>query len=293
MKVFVTGASGFIGSAVVIELIKAGHQVIGLARSEKSASKIKAAGAEVLMGELEDLNVLKKGASEADGVIHTAFFHDFTQFTKATEIDKKAITAMGEALKGTTKPLIVTAGILGLPKIDGVITEKSVSQNSPRASEITGLALAEANINVSVIRLPPSVHDKNDGGFIPFIIHQARKHGVSAYLGEGKNRWPAVHRLDAAKIFCLALEKAEKGALYNAIGDEGIEIKMIAEIIGNELNLPVRSLSEDAALKHFEWMFGFIGFDSPAKAVKTKEILKWNPVNIGLIEDMKKHYFNL
>jgi len=291
MKVFVTGASGFIGSAVVRELISAGHQVIGLARSEKSAKIVSDLGAEVLTGSLEDLEILKQGVSLADSVIHTAFFHDFTQFAKAAEMDKTAINIMCEVLLGTSKPIAVTAGILGLPLIDGNITEESKSQGVPRSSEITALAWAEKGVNASVIRLSPSVHDKGDGGFVPFIIAQARKNGVSAYPENGNNHWTAVHRLDAAKAFRLAIEKGAKGALYNVVGDTSIEVKEIAEVIGETLNIPIVSLSGDDLAKHFEWMSHFIAFDSPATNLKTQEQLGWRPTHIGLLDDMQQNYF--
>ncbi len=291
MKVFVTGASGFIGSAVVKELLSAGHQVIGLARSVTSAKAINDAGAEVLIGDLEDLDILKQGARLADGIIHTAFYHDFTQFAKAVEIDRNAIEAMGEVLAGTNKPLVVTAGILGLSLIDGNVTEESVVLNTSRVSEATALALAEKGINASVIRLAPSVHDRGDKGFVAFIIAQAKKNGVSAYPGDGKNHWPAVHRLDAAKAFRLALEKAKIGAIYNVVGDHEIELKKIAEVIGEQLNLPVVSLSGDELAKHFEWLGGFISFDSPATSFKTQEHLGWTPVQPGLLDDMQQNYF--
>lgn len=291
MKVFVTGASGFIGSAVIEELLSSGHEVIGLARSEESSKKIKEAGAEVLKGSLDDLESLKLGASKADGVIHTAFIHDFTQYMNAAEKDKAAIEAIGEVLKGTHKPIIVTGGILGLPKTDGFVTEADAAPGSPRASEAAAMMLAEGNVNASVIRLPPSVHDKGDKGFIPMIINMAKKNGESAYVGDGNNRWPAVHRLDAAHMFCLALEKAAKGARYNAIGDEGITIKKIAELIGEKLNMPVKSIPQDAAMQHFDWMGRFISFDCPATSYQTQEQLNWKPVHIGLLEDMEKNYF--
>lgn len=291
MKVFVTGASGFIGSAVVKELLAAGHEVTGLARSEESAKAINDAGAQVLKGGLDDLDSLKHGASAADGVIHTAFIHDFSQYAKAAETDKAAIEAMGEALKGTGKPIVVTGGILGLPKTGGFVTEADAAPGTPRASEATAMLLADNGINASVIRLPPSVHDKGDKGFVPFIINMARNKGVAAYVGDGENRWPAVHRLDAARLFRLALEKASQGARYNAIGDEGITVRAIAEMIGKNLNLPVVSVDADKAADHFEWMGRFIAFDSPATAYKTREELGWQPTHTGLLEDMEVHYF--
>lgn len=291
MKVFVTGASGFIGSAVVKELLSAGHQVIGLARSTESAKAIANAGAQVLQGSLQDIDILRKGTEQADGVIHTAFIHDFSQYAMAAATDKAAIEAMGEVLKGTNKPIVVTGGILGLEKENGFVTENMAAPNFPRASEATAMALVESNVNASTVRLPPSVHDKGDKGFISFIINQARKNGVSAYPGNGSNRWPAVHRLDAALAFRLALEKSVKGARYNFIGDEGIPVREIAEVIGASLNLPVISVDGDGAAKHFEWMGRFISFDSPATAHQTRERLGWTPKQIGLIEDIKKHYF--
>ncbi len=291
MKVFVTGASGYIGTAVIKELLNAGHQVIGLARSQASAEIISNVGAEVLLGNLEDLAVLKKGAALADGIIHTAFIHDFSQYQKAGEVDHSAITTMAEVLEGTNKPLIVTSGMLALPPIDGFIREESSAENAPRTSEATALALAKKGINVSVIRLPPSVHDKGDKGFIPFIIHLARQHGVSAYPENGKNNWSAVHRLDAAKAFKLALEKANIGAVYNVVGDQAIETKTIATLIGKELNLPVQSVSGAAIGAHFDWMARFISFEGAAVGIKTQEQLGWQPTQIGLLEDMQANYF--
>ncbi|MGK9123961.1 SDR family oxidoreductase [Olivibacter sp. SA151] len=291
MNIFVTGASGFIGSAVVKELIRAGHQVIGLARSEASAKIIRDAGASALLGTLEDLEILKQGASQVDGIIHTAFIHDFTQYQKAGEVDKTAIQTMGNVLAGTNKPLVVTSGMLGLTPINGFITEESPVGNSPRPSEATALALAEAGVHASVVRLPPSVHDKGDKGFIPFIIAQARKNGVSAYPEEGKNHWSAVHRLDAAKAYRLAVEKAAKGAVYNVVGDQSIEIKTIATLIGKQLQLPVQSVSGEATVTHFDWMGRFITFEGAAIGSKTQEQLDWKPTHIGLLEDMRENYF--
>lgn len=296
MKVFVTGASGFNGSAVVKELIGAGHQVIGLARSEKSAKIIRDLGAESLQGSLEDIALLKDAAQNADGIIHCAFNHDFmkggnTTFLDAALTDKNAIEAMGEMLIGTDKAIVVTSGMLGLPTINGLITEDSIAENSPRSSEAAALELAEKGIRSSVIRLAPSVHDKGDEGFIPFIIHQARKNGSSAYPNNGKNRWVGVHRLDAARAFRLALEKGHKGALYNVVDAESIEMKTIAELIGEKLNIPVTSVSDDALQNHFEWMSYFITMDCPVSNFKTQEMLGWKPSHIGLLEDMQRNYF--
>ncbi|OIN60159.1 SDR family oxidoreductase [Arsenicibacter rosenii] len=292
MRVFVTGASGFIGSAIVQELIHAGHQVTGLARSAASATALANAGADVLQGSLEDLDSLKKGAAGADGVIHAAFIHDFSNYLAAAETDKKAIEAIGSVLIGSDRPLVVTAGILGIRNDGQLITEDDPAPGFPRASEAAAMALAEAGVRASVIRLPPSVHDQGDYGFVPFIIGMARKHGVSAYVGEGTNRWPAVHRLDAALVFRLALEKGETGRRYNAIGDEGIPVREIAGVIGQYLNLPVASVPAEEAAAHFAWMSRFIMFDSPASAVKTKEQLNWTPLHPGLLDDLNKgHYF--
>ncbi|MBD2756666.1 SDR family oxidoreductase [Spirosoma validum] len=293
MRIFVTGASGFIGSAIVQELLTAGHQVVGLARSEESAQALTRVGAEVLRGSLEDLDSLKKGAANADGVIHTAFIHDFSQYLAAAETDKRAIEAIGSVLTGSDHPLVVTGGILGLRTDGHFATEDDPAPGFPRASEATAMALAEAGVHASVIRLAPSVHDAGDQGFVPFIINTARKKGVSAYVGDGSNRWPAIHRLDAAHLFRLALEKGAVGARYNGIGDEGIPVREIAEIIGKHLNLPVVSIVPEEAASHFDWMGRFITFDSPATSVKTRQQLGWEPTNSGLIADLNVgHYFD-
>ncbi|MBB3187474.1 SDR family oxidoreductase [Microbacter margulisiae] len=288
MKVFVTGASGYIGSAIVNELIASGHEVLGLARSEAAAKLIEEVGAKVIKGNLEDLDSLRNGALQADGVIHTAYIHDFTQYQKAGETDKTAIEAMGEVLKGTNKPIIVASGIP--PKNNGYLTEMDIAPVSPRASESAALALAEADVNASVVRLPRSVHDKQPKGFIPFIVSLAHKNGVSAYVGDGSNRWSAVHRLDAAHLFCLALEKAEKGARYHALGDEAIPFREIAEVIGKGLNLPVKSISKEETVQYFDWMSAFVEWDTPATCRITKEKLNWQPTHIGLIEEIQQHY---
>lgn len=291
MNVFVTGASGFVGTAVTKELLHAGHKVIGLARSEASARAVREAGAEVLLGTLNDLDILRQGASQSDGVIHTAFIHDFNQYAKANDTDSAAINAMGDVLIGTEKPMIVTAGILGLPKTNGFITENDLGKDLPRTSETTALTLAQKGVNTSVIRLSPSVHDAGDKGFIPFIIGQALKNGVSAYPLDGNNHWTAVHRLDAALVFRLALEHAGKGVVYNAVAEKGITIKEIAELIAQKLDIPLVSLSGDEITKHFEWMGRFIGLDSPATSSITQEQLGWIPSHISLLEDMERNYF--
>lgn len=297
MKVFVTGASGFIGSAIVKELIDAGHQVTGLARSERSAEKIRQAGAEAVEGDLADLEILRQNALYSDGIIHAAFSHDFmiskdiSQFPKAAEMDRLAIEAMGEVLINTDKPLIVTAGLLGLPLINGKITEESVAENSLRASEATALKLAEKGVNASVIRLAPSVHDVGDYGFVPFIISKARENGVSAYPGDGNNRWTGIHRLDAARLFRLALEKGVRGALYNGVEDESVALKELAGIIGEKLHVPMEAVSGEDLNKHFEWLAHFITMDCPVTNLKTKRQLGWEPMNISLLEDIEQNYF--
>jgi nucleoside-diphosphate-sugar epimerase len=297
MKVFVTGASGFIGSAIVKELIDAGHQVTGLARSERSAEKIRQAGAEAVEGDLADLEILRQNALYADGIIHAAFSHDFmiskdiSQFPKAAEMDRLAIEAMGEVLINTDKPLIVTAGLLGLPLINGKITEESVAENSLRASEATALKLAEKGVNASIIRLAPSVHDVGDYGFVPFIISKARENGVSAYPGDGNNRWTGIHRLDAARLFRMALEKGVRGALYNGVEDESVALKELAGIIGEKLHVPMEALSGEDLNKHFEWLAHFITMDCPVTNLKTKRQLGWEPMNISLLEDIEQNYF--
>ncbi|MGJ1537012.1 SDR family oxidoreductase [Sphingobacterium multivorum] len=297
MKEFITGASGFIGSAVVQEMIDAGHQVSGLARSEKSAEIITNLGAQVIRGDLQHLDILKQAASNAEAVIHTGFSHDLmfaNEYAKAAEIDINAINAMGEELLGTQKPLVVTAGTLGLPLINGFVTEESTLLNSPRGSEPAAMSLAAKGVHASVIRLPPSVHGSSDlgfmAGFTSSLIQFARNHGVSAYPLDGNNRWPAVHRLDAAKVFCQAAEKAEIGALYNAIGETGIKISAIAELIGTKLNLPVTSLHGEDMVKHFQWLSHFITFDSPATSFETQQQLNWSPKQIGLLDDVQQNY---
>jgi nucleoside-diphosphate-sugar epimerase len=291
MKVFVTGASGFIGSAVVKELLAAGHAVVGLARSAESAKAIIDAGAEALAGNLDDLDVLRQGAAQADGVIHTAFVHDFSQYMKAAATDKAAIEAMGEVLAGTDKPIVVTGGVLGVATTNGFATEAEAAlPSSPRASESAAMALAAAGIRASIVRLPPCVHGFDGkvfkAGFGSVLIHVAKLKGVSAYIGEGTNRWSAVHRLDAAKLFRLALEKAGRGARYHCIGDEAIPLKEIAEVIGQKLQVPVKSITPEEAMVHFDVMGRFFVLDGAATSHLTQEQLSWKATHVGLLEDI-------
>ncbi|MFC4163699.1 SDR family oxidoreductase [Epilithonimonas zeae] len=297
MKVFVTGASGFVGSAVVKELLSNGHQVIGLARSEESAKSVREAGAEVLMGDLESLDILQKGAREADGVIHTAFIHDFSDYQSNAIKDQKAIEAMGEVLKGTDKPIVVTGGTLGLPLINGKITEESKAPaESIRFSEKAFLDLSESGINASIVRLSPSVYGNSElgfkGGFGVMLAEMSKAKGFSAYIGDGSNVWPTVHRLDAAKLFRLALEKNEKGARYNAVNnDKQLSMKEFAELIGEKLNIPVKSLSAEEAPEYFTWMTFFVGADCPATSLQTQEKLGWNPSEKSFAEELNQYFF--
>lgn len=294
MRVFVTGASGWIGSAVVPELLRAGHEVLGLARSEASAGSLADAGAEVHRGSLDDLDSLRAGAESADGVIHLAFVHDFSQYETSVRIDQRAIEALGEALEGTGRPLLIASGIAAVAA-GPLATEKDpVAPAFPRAAaaEMT-LALAKRGVRAGVVRLPPSVHGEGDRGFVPTLIEIARRQGVSGYLGDGSKRWPAVHRLDAARVFRLAFERAEAGAVFHAIDDEGVPTRTIAEVIGRHLDIPVVSIARDEATTHFGWMGSFFGtIDVAASSALTRERLGWEPTRPGLIEDLEAgHYF--
>ena len=293
MRVFVTGATGFIGSAIVKELINAGHQVLGLARSDAAGESLAAAGADVHRGSLEDLESLRSGAAAADGVIHTAFIHDFANYGPAAEADRCAIETLGGALANSDRPLIVTSGSLLVQRQGPLATEEDAhNPNFPRKSEEVALTLAARGVRASVLRLPPSVHGKGDHGFVPRLISVAREKGVSAFIADGLNRWPAVHRLDAAHLYRLVLEKGTAGASYHGVADDGVPTREIAEAIGRGLNVPVVSKSSEEAAEHFGWIARFFAMDGPASSALTQERLGWSPVQPGLIADLNaEHYF--
>ncbi len=299
MRVFVTGATGYIGSAIVRELIEAGHQVLGLARSDAAAAQVASAGAEAHRGSLDDLDSLRSGAVASDGVIHTAFMHDFSDFARAAETDLHAIETIGAALEGSGKPFVVTSGTLMLTFLlppGRLGTEEDVADAgsvAPRiASENAAIALAERGVRSSVVRLPPSVHGEGDHGFVPTLITIARAKGVSAYPGDGSNRWPAVHRLDAAHLFRLALDKAPAGSVLHAVVDEGVPVREIAGVIGRRLGVPVVALSVEEAGDHFGFLGQFFSMDSPASSTLTQQRLGWHPVQPALLADLDQdHYF--
>jgi len=307
MRVFITGASGWIGSAVVPELIAAGHQVIGLARSDASAAALAVSGAEVRRGTIDDLDTLRSAAAASDGVIHLAFKHDIAfsgGFQAAADADRRAVETFGEALAGSDRPFLIASGTLGLAP-GRVATERDGHGPASDTAHLSGgpqtrlgtaeitLSLASRGVRSSVVRLTPTVHGDGDHGFMATLVGIARDKGVSAYIGDGSNRWPAVHRLDAAHLFRLALEKAPAGSTLHAVGDEGVPIRAVAEVIGRHLEVPVVAISPERAAEHFTWLASFLALDAPASSTLTRELLGWQPTNPGLIDDLDMgHYFH-
>jgi len=294
MRVFLTGATGFIGSAIVPALINAGHQVLGLTRSDAGAQSLSAAGAEVHRGNLNDPESLRRGAAESDGVIHCAFDHsafggDFSKFVEVCDQDRRAIEALGDALRGSDRPLVITSGTgMGTPAPGQPATEDHFDANHPnprKASEVAAASVAAHGVNVSVVRLP-QVHDTVRQGLITYAVQAARQKGASAYIGEGLNRWPAVHVRDAAHLYRLALEKHEAGTRYHAVAEEGVTMRAIAEVIGRGLKVPVVSLLPEDAQAHFGWLAMFAGMDMPASSSQTRQRLGWKPTGPGLIADL-------
>lgn len=295
MRIFVTGASGWVGSAVVDDLIAAGHAVLGLARSDSAAAAIAARGAAVLRGTLDDLALLQQAAADCDAVVHTGFLHDFSRFAESCELDKRAILALGEVLKGSTRPLLVTGGMA--TQAEGrLATENDLPRPAsaayPRSSETTAVELAARGVRAATVRLPPSVYGEGDHGFVPHLVALARERGVSAYIGDGANRWPSVHRHDAARVYRLALEHGAPAATFHAVADEGVPFRQIAERIAQGLNLPPVSLPREEAAAHFGWFTGFAAFDVPASSALTRAWLGWQPTHASLMDELAlPHYF--
>ena len=288
MRIFVTGAPGFIGSALVPVLMQAGHQVLGLTRSEAGAESLRKMGAEVKYGNIEDLDSLRDGAASSDGVIHLAFNHDFSQFQKNAEDDRKAIEAIGEVLLGSHRPFVITSGTAIAANVDGKLSTEdgpTTSWNPRGATEGTIRDLAASGVKTSVVRLP-QVHDTRKQGLVPYITAVAREKGVSAYIGEGRNRWPAAHVSDVARLYRLVFEKAERGAIYHAVDEEGVAMKAIAESLGRGLNVPVVSIQPAEVDAHFGWLALFAGLDMPSSSAMTQHKLNWKPTGPGLIADL-------
>jgi nucleoside-diphosphate-sugar epimerase len=306
MRVLVTGASGWIGSAVVPELTGAGHRVVGLARSAASAQALEAAGAEVQHGSLDDLDGLRTAAAAADGVIHLAFKHDIAfsgDFDGAVVADRRAIESFAEALEGSDKPLVIASGTMGVA-LGRVATEKDGRDIDPnaigggplgrQANAQLVLSLADRGVRSSVLRLPPTTHGDGDNGFMATAVGIAREKGVSGYVGDGANRWPAAHRSDAARLFRLAVEAAPAGSVLHAVDDEGVPVRDVAEVIGRHLDIPTASIAPEESGAHFGWLAGFLAIDGPASSALTRELLGWHPTGPGLLEDLDKgHYFDV
>lgn len=294
MKVFVTGATGFIGSAVVHELIGAGHQVLGLARSDAGADSLTAAGAQVHRGDLEDIPGLRSGAEAADAVIHTAFIHNFSKFAENCAIDRRAIEALGAVLEGSRRPLIVTSGLATTAQGRAATEDDPplpVSDSYLRASEAAAVELLDRGVNASVIRLP-QVHDTKKQGLVSHLIQVAREKGISPYVGAGLNHWSAAHRLDVARLYLLALQQNVAGARYHAVAEEAVSLRDIAEAIGRGLNVPTVSITPEAAAEHFGWLGAFAQMDLWGSSRKTREQLQWNPTGPGLITDLNNMQYS-
>jgi nucleoside-diphosphate-sugar epimerase len=305
MRILITGATGWIGSAVVPELLTSGHEVVGLARSDASAAKLEAAGVEVFRGTIDDLDTLGTAAAGSDGVIHLAFKHDIAfsgDFQGAVDADRRAVETLGDALAGSERPLVIASGLLGLApgrlatEHDGHdVDPVSPSSRGPQGRHATAestLSLASRGVRSSVVRLAPTNHGDGDNGFLSAIVGIARGKGVSGYVGDGSSRWPAVHRFDSAHLFCLAVEQAPAGSTLHAVADEGVPIREIAEVIGRHLDIPVASVASEDAAGHFNWLAGLLALDSPASSAVTRELLDWEPTRPGLIDDLELgHYF--
>jgi nucleoside-diphosphate-sugar epimerase len=295
MRVFVTGASGWIGAAVVADLIEAGHEVAGLARSDASAAAVQDAGAVVIRGSLDDLDTLTAAATAADGVIHTAYVHDFSQMEAAAVTDRRVITTLGAALEGSDRPLVVTTGtgVLqpGRPVSEDDHHDPSTPGHPRRENETVALELADRGVRVSVVRPAPSVHGEGDHGFVARLVDIARERGASGYVADGANRWAAVHRLDTARLYRMALEQAPAGSVYHAVGEEGVATRDIADVIARHLNLPLVSVDPGDAAEHFGWLGAFFSWDAPASNALTRERLGWEPTHQGLLADLDEGFY--